>query len=75
MGGMPKQDEMVRAVSLGSDGKMSAHDVRRVAVEAGVDPRSVRKFLEDRDAMRGTTEGHIIGALTRLGYYAKKRGK
>lgn len=74
--GMPQQkDEMVRAVSLGPDGKMSAHDVRRVAVEAGVDPRSVRRFLKDQGAnVRSTTAARIGEALRALGFYAAKDG-
>jgi hypothetical protein len=45
---------------------LSPHDERRVAVEAGCDPRSVRAYIEGR-SQRSTTAARIEAALARLG--------
>lgn len=46
--------------------KPTAHEVRRIAVAAAVDPRTVRAFLEGRP-IRSTTESRITDALRLLG--------
>ncbi len=52
-----------------ADSKMSPHEERRVSVEAGVDPRTVRAFLAGR-AQKSTTAGRIRDTLVRLGHGA-----
>ena len=49
-------------------GRMSAHDERRAAVEASVDPRTIRAYLdpERRARMASTTRARIEEALRTL---------
>lgn len=59
---------MARRRKLAHDGDMrslSAHDLRRVAVAAECDPRSVQAYLEGRP-VRSTTEARIRRALEGL---------
>lgn len=49
------------------EAKLSAHEERRVAVEAGVDPRTVRAFLLGRK-QSSTTAGRIRETLLKLGH-------
>lgn len=48
---------------------MVAHDIRRVAVEAMVDPRTVERYLDGK-ALRGLTRERIRRAMQSLGYEA-----
>jgi hypothetical protein len=52
-----------------AESRMSAHEERRVAVEAGVDPRTVRAFLLGRK-QSSTTAGRIRETLLKLGHGA-----
>lgn len=45
---------------------LSPHDLRRVAVECGADPRSVAAVLSGRRT-RSTTRARVLAALKRLG--------
>lgn len=45
--------------------QLTPHDLRRVAVLASVDPRSVQRFLEG-GAVRSTTAARIADALREL---------
>ncbi len=77
MGGMAKPKDAPEPVTLGADGKVSGRDVVRIAAQAGVDPRSVRRFFSDgAENMRSTTSAHIREALRALGYTtdAMKKG-
>ena len=49
-----------------TEAKLSAHDARRVAVEAACDPRTVRSFVAGR-LVKGTSRARIADALARLG--------
>lgn len=46
---------------------LNAHDVRRVAVAASVDPRTVRAYLRG-DRTQSTTASRIAEALRSLGF-------
>jgi DNA-binding LacI/PurR family transcriptional regulator len=46
--------------------KPSAHEVRRIAVEACCDPETVHRYFEGR-AMKSTTTERVEAALRRLG--------
>jgi DNA-binding LacI/PurR family transcriptional regulator len=46
---------------------LSAHDVRRVAVEAYADDRTVRRYLSDPERVRSISRARIEAALVRLG--------
>jgi len=50
-----------------SDAKLSPHDLRRVGVAAGCDPRTVRAYLRG-DPTRSTTAARIGEALRALGF-------
>lgn len=49
------------------EAKLSAHEERRVAVEAGVDPRTVRAFLLGKKQSRPTA-ATIRETLLKLGH-------
>ena len=46
--------------------KLDAHDLRRVAVEAGCDPRTVTSYLNG-NTVRGPVKARIADALRKLG--------
>lgn len=46
--------------------KLDSHDLRRVAVEAGCDPRTVTRHL-DGEPVRGPVKARIADALRKLG--------
>ena len=46
--------------------KLDAHDLRRVAVEAGCDPRTVTRHLGG-EFVRGPVKARIADALRKLG--------
>jgi DNA-binding LacI/PurR family transcriptional regulator len=48
--------------------KLSAHDVRRVAVESCSHDRTVRRYLADPARVRSTSRARIEGAMVRLGF-------
>jgi hypothetical protein len=50
--------------------KLHAHDVRRVAVEACADDRTVRRYLADPASVKSTSRVRVEGALVRLGLVA-----
>lgn len=52
--------------------KLHAHDVRRVAVEACADDRTVRRYLADPERVKSTSRVRIEGALVRLGFVAPR---
>jgi DNA-binding LacI/PurR family transcriptional regulator len=52
--------------------KLPAHDVRRIAVEARRDPRTVRNVLEGRPA-KDVAKQDVLEAAERLGYMAEER--
>ena len=52
-----------------ADTKLGAHEERRVAVEAGVDPRTVRAFLAGKKQSRPTA-ATIRETLLKLGHGA-----
>lgn len=52
-----------------TNAKLSIHEERRVAVVAGVDPRSVRAFIAGR-SMRSTTASRVEQALRDTGHAA-----
>lgn len=47
--------------------KLRAHDIRRIAVEAIVDERTVRAFLRDAQRVRSTSAARITLAMRALG--------
>lgn len=47
--------------------KLTAHDVRRLAVAAKRDPRTVRDWYADPDAVRPTSAAALAQAARRLG--------
>ncbi|HVE14324.1 MAG TPA: hypothetical protein VNI01_13070 [Elusimicrobiota bacterium] len=53
--------------------RLSAHDERMVAVEAGVDPRTVRAYLAGKP-QRSTVIARVKEALIALGH-AERDGK
>lgn len=53
--------------------KLGAHEERRVAVEAGVDPRTVRAFLAGKKQSRPTA-ATIRAALAKLGHVVPAPG-
>lgn len=46
---------------------MVAHDIRKVAVEAMVDPRTVERYLDGKP-LKGLTRERIRRAMVTLGY-------
>jgi len=48
---------------------LNAHDVRRVAVAAGCDPRTVLRYLRGK-TIQSTSAARIAGALRELGIQA-----
>lgn len=48
--------------------KLHAHDVRRVAVEACADDRTVRRYLASPASVKSTSRVRIEAALVRLGF-------
>lgn len=52
---------------------LTPHDRRRVAVEAGCDPRTVTKFLAGGHVV-STVDARILRALEALGFSAVRRG-
>ncbi|MFO0588818.1 MAG: hypothetical protein U0441_14810 [Polyangiaceae bacterium] len=48
---------------------LSAHDVRRLAVEAMCDPRTVISFMKGAP-MKGTTRARLVKAALALGFKA-----
>lgn len=58
---LPAKDEGMKTPSL------SAHDVRRLAVEAHRDPRTVRSWYRDRESVRPMVDASLTVAATRLG--------
>jgi hypothetical protein len=52
------------------DTNMSAHETRRIAVAACVDPRTVRRVLAGKP-VTSTTQARVNQALKRLGYSAE----
>ncbi len=47
--------------------KLRAHDIRRIAVEAIVDERTVRAYLKDALRVRSTSAARITAAMQSLG--------
>jgi len=47
--------------------KLSAHDIRRLSVEAKRDPRTVRAWYADRGSVRSTADAALTDAANRLG--------
>lgn len=47
-------------------GMITAHDVRRIAVESITDPRTVNRFLRG-ESVRSMTSARIAAALEKLG--------
>jgi DNA-binding LacI/PurR family transcriptional regulator len=54
--------------------KLRAHDIRRIAVEAIVDERTVRAFLKDAQRVRSTSAARITAAIRALGLSAAEKG-
>ncbi len=52
---------------------LTAHEIRRVSVQAACDPRSVRAFLKDPDSVRGTTAERVREALKALSLTARSK--
>jgi DNA-binding LacI/PurR family transcriptional regulator len=46
----------------------NAHDVRRVAVAAFADERTVRRYFADPGRLKPTSRARIADALARLGF-------
>jgi DNA-binding LacI/PurR family transcriptional regulator len=47
--------------------RLDAHDIRRVAVEACADDRTVRRYLADTTTVQSTSRARIAAAMARLG--------
>lgn len=56
--------------------QLGAHAVREVAVEAGVDPRTVKRFIETgAEGMNSTTASRVTRALVKLGHMTETEAK
>jgi DNA-binding LacI/PurR family transcriptional regulator len=52
---------------------LTPHELRRIAVEAGVDPRTVASYLRGGRVV-STASARILRALEALGFSAVRRG-
>ena len=50
--------------------KLNPHDLRRVSVEAGADPRTVQRYLRGKPGA-STADARIAAAIERLGLSAR----
>jgi hypothetical protein len=52
--------------------KLKAHEIRRIAVQAIVDERTVRAFLRYAARVRSTSAARIIAAMQALGHIVEE---